>query len=602
MDASGPTGEVDPKQKACRYYAYKPNRRGHRRGGGARESSAQVASNSKIPPLEQSFVPAGTVLPKGSDTRSSPTVPYFQPAILPAGSVEDSSQPIPPPKAALQAVGKIVEPPKVTGRVRPTNMADPDLTTYRAPRANPNYSGSSVVLESVSSMNVSDTGIDGVPIDLRDSEPMKDVRNDIAPEHTIQNTGTGWVQSNWGGWGPQDGVLKTMSFLESFVVAWVRTVPDNIGPEFLAQNALGHWECDVDPNTGLLLRPVDYPSTMVNCLELDKATEWRQQNWTSSLLMRRENARLNRAGHQGPPRRHPPRGWTETPLGPPEVTQAIKDEPREKPYKPEPNPYAPKIPCHMRPAMTADMEEVREIYNMEVENGLQAGDTEPLSLQDFQKIFETTRELKMPFVVVISGEYQDAAKSKAPSAQRPKHGNQRPQGPPPRVLAFGYLSVWEPGLAGSVTGRSRMTARAHVYVHPEHRKKKLGHACLDKLMSTVSYRYSARLACEFIDPTDNPVYKYPRHHDRKYYSVYLHYYVKTKTPPGSGAIDTVNKKDQDKELEWADSYLKEFRFWQKARFEACHRTKPSQLPQPFWLDAVVFEHVCQTDLNFTHLA
>lgn len=480
------------------------------------------------------------------------------------------------------------------------NVRSPDLTTYRAPRPNPKYSGSSPSLPSVSSMNISETGIEkpGIAEDARSSG--KDIRNEIAPKHTLQDYGQKWVKSNWANEGDHDEVLFSPAFVQHFVVSWVSDVPNNIRAEFLQQNIPGHWDCDVDTDTGLLMQPVSYPSAMVDLSQLDQATAWRQQNWTSSLLIRRENMRLDRVKNQ---RLGPPRGWTETTVGPATSGNVIKPDAVVKVYEPEPNPHAPRVPCHMRPARKEDMESVRAIYNMEVEHGLQAGDTSPLSLEDFHNIFSTTQELKMPFVVVISGPYQGTAEDNG--AQHAKRRNQPRQKSSGQVIAFGYLSVWEPGLAGGMKGRSRMTARVNIYVHRGYQAKKLGHACLDKLLSTVSNRHAAKVAsgCEFVNASDDPVYKYPRHHERKYYSVYLYHYVKTKTPANNNTSFVGADSDggnAEEGLKVMEKYLSGCRFENVARFRACHRTRPDRTPCPLWLDAVVFEHVCQTDLNFTH--
>lgn len=444
-------------------------------------------------------------------------------------------------------------------------------------------------LPSVSEMNVSEDGIEGA---LGGAE--KDIRNGIAPKHNFQDYGKSWVKSNWDNEGDNDEVLISPDFLQSFILFWVQEVPNNIRAEFLEQDISGHWDCDVDTNTGLLMEPVKMPGTMVDPSQVEEKTAWRQQNWTSSLLMRRE---INLAKHDN--KHNPPRGWTETIIKPATPSNVIEESSNSKLYEPERSPHAPRVPCHMRPARKEDLEGVREIYNMEVVSGIQAVDTEPVSLDAFEKIFETTQELKMPFIVVISGPFQNKAADYVPGAQYPQSQNNPPLG---QVLAFGYLTIWEPGLAGDMKSASRMTARVHVHVHPKAQGKKLGHACLDKIISTVSYRHASKLAsgCEFVNPTNDPIYKFPRHHDRKYYSIYLYHYVRTKTPANANPANGTDDKDGEESLKARELYFNDCRFERLARFVACHRTNPNRSPGPFWLDAVVFQHICQTDLNFTH--
>jgi L-amino acid N-acyltransferase YncA len=437
---------------------------------------------------------------------------------------------------------------------------------------------------------MSDAGVDGYK--------GSDIRNSIAPKHLLRTCGDKWIKNTWAETeNPQDDIFLSRNFLEPFILSWAKEVPENIRATFLEQDIEEHWACDIDTNTGLLLQPVIFPNTMVNLETVDEELAWRQQNWSSTLLMRREGRRLNQRISR--PKRHdPPPGWTETGMLNADIEQQAE---QDRHTDPEPNPYAVRVACHLRPARGEDMEGVRDIYNLEMESGLQSFDIEPLSCEDFKKILITSRELKMPFIVAISDPDDKNTGAARLTSQDPRLDTSESR--PPRVLAFGFLSVWQAGLAGNVRSTGRMTAQAHVYVHPRFRRQKLGHACLDKLLSTVSHRYATKLGCTFVNPEDDPVYKYPWNHERRYYAIYINYLVRTRLSKPSGVRDyPLDNTDNDRDLEWLEPFLKnEFRCWKAARLEACHRTRPGNKPRPVWLDCVIFEHVCQDDLNFTQI-
>ncbi|KAL1850714.1 hypothetical protein VTK73DRAFT_9604 [Phialemonium thermophilum] len=493
-------------------------------------------------------------------------------------------------------------------------MNAPDLVAFPMPRPNYDYSGSSRPSLSPGSTQDGGSQNDRDGSDREAQEP--DVRGRIAPEHTIQVHHNSWVKPNWDGQGDHDEALQQASYLKKFIHAWLGRLPAGVIARIL--DLPGHWYHDIDTNTGLLIPPVEYPHTMVDIRLLDPATAWRQQNWTTGLLVkgrelafRRSMASRKANGCAGPANDH------HVPPQPPAVEGGANERvpSTAQPAVASPKPsvddnknnddgededagwdrYSPKIRCHLRPATPGDMEGVRTIYNFEVENGLQAADTEPLPAAAFHKILATAREAKMPFIVVVSGPYVPAGATHRESAV---FGNSR-MGSTPRtgqVLAFGFMSVWEPGLGGDLNGKSRMTARVHVHVHPSHRGKNLGHACLDKLLSTVSYRHAPRGVYDFVNPDEDPVYMQPRHHDRKYYAVMLHHHVRNKCPRSPAAVSQTGALEEKETDRFEDYLQRAFLFYQVAKYEACHRSGGFA---PIWIDVVVYKHICQHDLHFT---
>ena len=565
-------------------------------GRASKPSKPSIPSTlgQKLPPLSQSFVPAKNSLSMSTNVGTAASGSQCLPVSSPASQERRPNPPaVQTPRDAGMTAWK-------SSPVRGENLnqqVGPDLVAYRAPRPNHNYSGSSHSLPSLPK--------DSRALDIdnhKDGNPpkqfKKDIRNEIAPEHILQDWGGTWIETGWGNEPQQiNSILSSSSFLGSFILSWVEDIPDKVNTTFLHdRRGHPHWECDVDTDTGLLRKPVDFPATMIDLSQMSRETSWRQQNWTSSLLMRREDLRLNNPNkrrHHGPPGRGPPRGWADTPVALPISPLPRTDSNYRDTSEREPNPYAPTVPCHLRPAKKEDMEGVRAIYNLEVEKGTQALDTEPLALEHFVRILGITKELGMPFVVAVSGLALHSRHQRGPSSSY--------RGGAQQVLAFGYLAPWDLGLAWGMSGRSRMTARAHVYVHPEYRKKKLGHACLDKILSTASARYSTKLGCDFVNPNNDPVYKYPHNHERKYHSVCLCLFVKTQSP--TPAADGPKESEDEKLVKWAGRYLKDnFRIEQVARFDAFHRgrlDRQNAQSIPEWYDMIIFRHICEVELDNT---
>ncbi|GAB1320083.1 hypothetical protein MFIFM68171_10293 [Madurella fahalii] len=477
----------------------------------------------------------------------------------------------------------------------------PDLITRRVPCPDRNYPGSPP--PSLPSINISDVAL-RVPDSTSPKAKLEaDIRNAIALQPRLRKTSDNkWYTLLR----DDDGTLAHPSYLEPFISAWMDGVSRNIRASLSCGNGVEHWKCDVDTNTGLLLPPIDYPDTIVDHSQVETELDWRRQNWTSTLLMRRRmdmrrNPRFN-SRFNSRPEPHIYTGKYEPqqdPLltDPKWFVQVI--EPKYE--KPEFNYYVPRIPCFLRPAGKYDMEAVCLIYNQEVQFGLQTLDSRLLTVEDFERILSTTESLGMPFVVAVRGSAKDLGMTRgnivySPYRQIPTDDSDRQNQRRGEILGFAFLSVWEPGLAGSGTGSSRATARINLFVHHEHRRKKIGFSLLDMLLTTVSDRFSSQSGYDFVDPDNNPVYKSPKHHERKYFRLYLSYMVRHKHLAGGNKNLEHVQKFYDDDLIWARKLLEDsFNFTEKVRLEAVHRTPKCRKGPACWLDAVVFEHTCQFD-------
>ncbi|KAK3369188.1 hypothetical protein B0T24DRAFT_533655 [Lasiosphaeria ovina] len=484
----------------------------------------------------------------------------------------------------------------------PDNVTLSELEAHGVPRRNHKFEGSFPSLPSVSSINISETGIGGHGAKDPNRNNWSDIRNQIGPEHHIALIDGKWVTYNWGhpNGKDDDDFFVTLSFLNRFILAWLKDVSVNVRAKFSIRNKPEHWKCDIDTDTGFLAAPTAYPDTVVDLSTLTPELNWRRQNWTSALLIKR---------HELDHERRTRRGGYGVDIAPIEYESMDQEDAvrlglvvkQPEVEIPEENPITPRVTCYLRPAQTADMEAVARIYNWEVNNGLQALDSEPLAVEDFEKIFDTAQELGMPFLVAVSGSARDLHLDHKAVTYSPYRqilpDNRACSEKNGKVLGFSYLSVWEPGLAGGGTGASRATAKIHVFVDHASRMKKIGFSLLDKLISSVSSRYSSESGYDFVDPSANPIYKHPiRNHNRKYYQVYLNYFVKHKHRD-QGLEQEQTAYDDD--LKWVKSLLEEkLNFSEKIRFEATHCTAKARLGPVYWLDSVVFEHTCQFDPRF----
>ncbi|OIW33017.1 hypothetical protein CONLIGDRAFT_711004 [Coniochaeta ligniaria NRRL 30616] len=488
--------------------------------------------------------------------------------------------------------------------VAPAPMRSPDLSAMKIPRPNHKYVASVRSIVSVLSLDEDDNA-------RRDTYPEQslvkhgDLRSKIGEEHGLYMSADGkLIDTNI--WQEKARQPETVFVNPAANREWIEDyvenrVDYNVRATFLyEEDSAVHCHSDVNTFSGKLLKPTQYDYTVPDYIK--SVAMDRQMNCSANLFCQiragkgnKGNGRSNNSVGPPPP---PPPGWVETPA--PVSTTASPEATVQKPGQivvraradSDTNPFAPRIPCHLRPAKMEHMPGVQSIYNWEVLHGLQATDTEPLSLADWQGILHKSHEEKLPFIVVIGGPYQYQVRDKSyegtteQSAQLPITG---------KVLAFGFLTIRQPGLTGSFNGTSRMSAKAHVFVHPAYRRQKLGHVCFDKLLSTVSTRYSTKLGYDFINVTDNPTYKYPWQHDRKLYSIFVEYLV-----PRTRADINSRFEPDEKDLKLFAKALKDrYGFWNVGTLQAAHRSRVTYEPAPIWLDLVMFEHMCQEGLGFT---
>ncbi|KAK0710885.1 hypothetical protein B0H67DRAFT_646307 [Lasiosphaeris hirsuta] len=477
----------------------------------------------------------------------------------------------------------------------------PVLTAHRAPRPNPKFPGSKPAsLSSLSPFNDDgDIHMGNMNCMSPQSSRSADIRHTIGlerdPSRPLQ-----WGEDPFSEATRNKDyeMFQLTSFGDKLVRSWAENIPGL--PNLRPFGHEEHWHCDVDTFNGTLREPIGYPETLPSNGG-PKRENWNQLNWTASLLMRRYDDLSKKNSHF----RSPVYDTTEDHMDE-EALKKARDEATKQILARTPS-YAiesPHIPCYLRPATAEDMAQVSAIYNWEMANGLQVLDSNPLSRDDFAGIFDRACKLHMPFLVAVHGharklglnqgnlDYTNCIPHPGAIGESFPHfeGN---------IMGFAFFSVWEPGLTGSGNGSSRATAKVNLFVHPNHRRQRVGFSLLDKLLSIASSRYYPIKACSFVDATDSPIYKQPVlklerrsgervvEQERKYFRVYLDFHVRHKYYEADDPKLKEEQKDFEKDLDWARKLLDEsFHFAEKVRYEQVFRKNR------VWLDKVTFEHTC----------
>lgn len=316
-----------------------------------------------------------------------------------------------------------------------------------------------------------------------------DIRNEIAPKHKLENVGGIIRKDPWMDEGDDDFIFRTRRFYEAFIVDWSSKICNDARPTFLedGSNKL-HWLCDVDTETGRLRGPIEQPPTFVDMEEEMRSKPSmrdHRRNWNSEYLITRENKARNKKARRLHHARILTRCETADPSHPPTPATPATPPPRKV-----------EVNCVLRPATPSDLPGIVDIYNWEIKRGIRAWDTELVGEEDFRRVGRSCREAKLPFIVAVyhpidlndPNNWPSEAMWEEFKAWTASTVDGAPQFKKrePTVIGFGFMQPYDRGYGrGKHVGRT--TVQMSVFVHHEYRRKRVGTAIMDRLLTHVSH-------------------------------------------------------------------------------------------------------------------
>ncbi|EFX00386.1 hypothetical protein CMQ_7388 [Grosmannia clavigera kw1407] len=346
--------------------------------------------------------------------------------------------------------------------------------------------------------------------------PPEDIDTTAARHEMTETSGADWKRN-------LSKRFATTTGFSNYVSSWNSRIIENKSvPHFEDNGKWKHWQCAIDAANGKLLDPVTFPQTLRDdsLLEDDKARMRRRTGTAISACkayiilhgdqieddltyLKRENT------DTGPTMEQTVASKTDiispaSPASPQNLAIAtLKPASSTCSASCPSGPVCPRAGCYyIRPAKKSDMKGVREIYNLEVLKGTQATDAEPLDLEDISSILTICRKSMLPFIVAIAGQNDTET--------------------PEEVMGFGFLSIYQPGLAGGLNGTSRYSVKVNVFVHANHRQKGVGSTILSKLLQLCSLNYSPKkdYGAQYFHSDDTELYRSCHESPRQYHQVF----------------------------------------------------------------------------------
>ncbi|RYP60981.1 hypothetical protein DL771_010294 [Monosporascus sp. 5C6A] len=338
--------------------------------------------------------------------------------------------------------------------------------------------------------------------------------------------------------------------LKRFVEWWVDAIPD-IKADFLERDVPGHQHRDVDTNTGTLIEPVEYADTFRPPGSVRAQFDLTPQQYINSVLHELQ-VRADRIAQKKSKRE----------------TAAIKAA-RQRVIEEDVNPDEVQVDCHIRPATEKDMEGVAAIYNREVNNSYKVVDTQPVTVAKFHELLRGCKAQSQPFVVAVADwHFADMENSEN------------------SIIGFCLVDALERGISGSYNTSTKPCGKIIVVVHPDWRRKKLGTALIDVIMSSCSTRYTSRQGYQWVNTPDDEVHVRPSYNKRRWHTLQIEVLVKSGKSKGD--------VQRGEEYRWIFEFLEaKFALLLTKHDEKLYYHPSQALGLNHWLDRLTFEHRCR---------
>lgn len=270
-------------------------------------------------------------------------------------------------------------------------------------------------------------------------------------------------------------------------------------------------ECDIDTATGKLLEPVRYIK-----LQRDSSAkhDWHRMNLTSGICIEREIARRE------------------------SLRKEIEQREDEAKYA-NPTFEEDKVPdaaCTLRPAKPEDFQAIAEIIDLERKRGENsqvylpnAGRGPAGLIVLIRGLYDYCLSKHRPFIVAIPStspikDRTNWSKEEEEEYQEFLKFKQSRQASQQKVLGFAVITEPRIGFLAPCNG-SRFSGLIRLFVHPQHRQKKVGTALLDKILSCVNIYHRSEIDYLWECSEARKTYEYVSAHNlRKYNRVYVQAY------------------------------------------------------------------------------
>ncbi|KAM0626705.1 hypothetical protein D7B24_006254 [Verticillium nonalfalfae] len=299
-----------------------------------------------------------------------------------------------------------------------------------------------------------------------------DVRNEIGQPHKLEAIEGVIHKDPWMGEGDDDAHFMCQSYNSRFINAWLLQVPEDIRADFLGDSDIEeHSEHPINTDTGTLMARVEQPESTRNPETLRPDHKKHADRWTSNyhiksrIMMRERDAALVQQRQATP----------------------VSINGCESKVQPIPQREVA-VDCVLRPAKPNDVPGIIDIYNREIKKGHRALDSELVSENDLNAIGNSCRTQCLPFIVAIRQSPDLTDPSIWPSKAAWETFMQMPRKPvpqPPLVIGFAFCETLKVGFGkGGHVGQQ--SVRLHVYTHHDYRRKNVGSALLDRILTHMS--------------------------------------------------------------------------------------------------------------------
>ena len=316
--------------------------------------------------------------------------------------------------------------------------------------------------------------------------------------------------------------------------------------------------CDINPITGSFIRPLIHPETY-QCPEQlnDPQMIWRRDNMTSELEIVQEIRRREKLAAR--------------------LSNVLNDSATS----PSADYQWPKADCIIRPVQTSDFDEIARLFNVELGalSWPQIFSSRSFSSSDIESFFTFCAKWKHPFIVATTADDPLLDKSKWPAnstaayEQYIAYKNQVDPNPQKKILGVAFVSKFKLGFLGTFSPATRHSGILRVVVHPDHRRRTIGSALLDRLLVSTSLFYRNQVDYEWHCDHRNGTYEHPvTRNTRQYARLYLDIWCESSNGP---------------ELAWRARMLAQFGLSQVAYLTGAGKSGHSQGAK--WLDLSLWE-------------